>query len=101
MHTVVDEIHEPQLLAIIPGVIARMQRTYPGISVQVNPQDVFITMNGPVGPLQRQASQIGGIYGKHRSIGITIVRRADGYKNTLWRRAIRTRPRQGHTDLLG
>lgn len=33
--------NEPQLLAIIPNVIARMQRMYPGISVQVSPQDVF------------------------------------------------------------
>ena len=30
-----------------------------------------------------------------------IVRCADGYKSTLRCRAVRTRPRQGHTELLG
>jgi DNA-binding transcriptional LysR family regulator len=33
--------NEPQLLAIIPNVISRMQRAHPGISIQVNPQDVL------------------------------------------------------------
>ena len=33
--------NEPQLLAIIPRAIARIQRMYPDISVQVSPQDVL------------------------------------------------------------